>query len=148
MPWVTIPNSVFEAGKPARAIDMRNLRDNFAAMAEGAPGAPRIQDAALNTGAATAEGIAWTGRRTGGLAVGAVGTYAWMSDQTVSGSGIRNPGDTVAGSSLRYAGAGTGNLSGTSGTGTWRCMGASSFNTGALLALNDLARRTLWLRIS
>ena len=42
MPWVDIPNSVFEAGKPARAIDMRNLRDNTIAIAEGAPSAPRL----------------------------------------------------------------------------------------------------------
>lgn len=40
MPWVNIPNSVFEAGKPARALDMRNLRDNFAAMQRGEAGAP------------------------------------------------------------------------------------------------------------
>lgn len=47
MPWVVIPNSVFEAGKPARAIDMRNLRDNFDAMGAGDPGAPRVKFAAL-----------------------------------------------------------------------------------------------------
>lgn len=40
MTWVTIPNSVFESGKPARAIDMRNLRDNIAAAVGGHSGAP------------------------------------------------------------------------------------------------------------
>lgn len=47
MPWVDIPNSVFEAGKPARAIDMRNLRDNIAAMASAASGAPKVRGRAL-----------------------------------------------------------------------------------------------------
>lgn len=47
MPWVDIPNSVFEAGKPARAIDMRNLRDNIAAMASAESGAPKVRGRAL-----------------------------------------------------------------------------------------------------
>lgn len=52
MPWVDIPNTVFEAGKPARAIDMRNLRDNIAAFAAGESGAPRILPAAMQNVAA------------------------------------------------------------------------------------------------
>ena len=52
MPWVDIPNSVFESGKPARALDMRNLRDNIAAFAAGASGAPRILPAAMQAIAA------------------------------------------------------------------------------------------------
>lgn len=47
MPWVDIPNSVFESGKPARALDMRNLRDNITAVTEGDAGAPRIKLQAL-----------------------------------------------------------------------------------------------------
>lgn len=47
MPWVDIPNSVFESGKPARALDMRNLRDNIAAALAGESGAPKFYPAAL-----------------------------------------------------------------------------------------------------
>ena len=47
MAYVNIPNSVFEAGKPARALDMRNLRDNLPAMAAGDAGAPRVLGKAL-----------------------------------------------------------------------------------------------------
>ncbi len=42
MTYVVIPNSVFEAGKPARALDMRNLRDNIPAAMAGDSGAPRL----------------------------------------------------------------------------------------------------------
>jgi hypothetical protein len=45
--YVNIPNSVFEAGKPARALDMRNLRDNLSAVAAGDVGAPRVLGKAL-----------------------------------------------------------------------------------------------------
>ena len=40
--YTTIPDAVFTSDKPARAVDMRALRDNIAAMAEGASGAPPI----------------------------------------------------------------------------------------------------------
>jgi hypothetical protein len=40
MPFIDIPNSVFEAAKPARALDMRNLRDNIGAAARGEANAP------------------------------------------------------------------------------------------------------------
>lgn len=52
MPWVTIADSLFESGKPARAIDMRNLRDNLAAMAAGDTGAPRFRQINSVSGAA------------------------------------------------------------------------------------------------
>ena len=47
MPFVTIPNTVFEAGKPIRAIDMRSLRDNLLATAAGEGGAPKVNGLAL-----------------------------------------------------------------------------------------------------
>ena len=50
MAYVNIPNSVFGAGKAARALDMRNLRDNLPAMAAGDAGAPKIQGKALDIG--------------------------------------------------------------------------------------------------
>ena len=130
MPWVTIPNSVFEAGKPARAIDMRNLRDNFAAMAEGASGAPSIQDAALDTGAATAAGIAWVGLRMAAASVGGVGSYALLRFVAETGVGaVQGPGTTHAGSNLVYS-PGNGSSAATAPSGTWRLMGRTVGATG------------------
>lgn len=58
--WTTIPDSVLEPGKPARSVDALALRDNAIAIAEGAPGAPRI------------EGQQGPAVLTGGIADGAV----------------------------------------------------------------------------
>lgn len=74
-----------------------------------------------------------------GAAVGAVGTYAFLSP--TSTSTIYNPGDTLAGSSLKYSGSESGGLSvsSTSPAGTWRIMGYKDA-TGVVASL--------WLRIS
>ncbi|MPL79273.1 hypothetical protein SDC9_25149 [bioreactor metagenome] len=45
--WTNIPDSMIQQGKPIRATDGRALRDNPAAIAEGADGAPRVQGIAL-----------------------------------------------------------------------------------------------------
>jgi hypothetical protein len=61
-------------------------------------------------------------------AVGDIGTYAFL--QQDSGTTVYNPGDTLAGSSLRYSDA-TGRLYTTSApSGNWRCMG---YDSGAAL---------------
>lgn len=70
------------------------------------------------------------------LSVGAVGTYALL--RKTAGS-TTNPGGTASGANLEYAGA-LGDTSGTSPSGTWRCMGYSP-STGD-------ASTTIWLRIS
>lgn len=65
-------------------------------------------------------------------AVGDVGTYGFM--QQASGNTVYNPGDTLAGSSLRYSDC-TGRLGATTPSGNWRCMGydsgAALVNTGS-----------------
>lgn len=43
--WTNIADATLEPGKPIRAIDARALRENPIAIAEGAPGAPRIDGA-------------------------------------------------------------------------------------------------------
>lgn len=73
-------------------------------------------------------------------AAGAVGTYAMMY-WTITGS-ILNPGDTVAGSNLRYSPAGAGSFGSTS-TGTWKCMGYADGTSG-----NTGDRITLFLRVA
>ena len=45
--WTNIPNSSLEPDAPARSIDAFAFRDNPIAIAEGAPGAPRIQNAGI-----------------------------------------------------------------------------------------------------
>jgi hypothetical protein len=72
---------------------------------------------------------------TAGASVGAVGTYALL----FNGPANRSPGDTLAGSSLAYAGCDGNNA--TTVSGTWRLMGRN----------NDVSNRqstSVWLRIS
>ncbi len=151
--YTTISNALVSVGAKPFATTIQALRDNPLAIAEGDPTAvaagATIKDAALDAGAATAAGSTWVGLRTAGLATGAVGSYALMSDQTNSGVTIttRGPSSTLAGSSLFFATA-SGLASGTSGAGTWRCMGQSQFAQSGTLALTDARRVTLWLRIS
>lgn len=146
--WTTIPDSSIEPGKPIRSIDGLALRDNPIAITEGASGAPRVLDAALST-TVTAAGTSWVLARNAGASVGAVGTYAFLLDNTLNATNAA--GSTKAGSSLRYAGVGTDTdliplaivNSGTP-SGTWRCMG---YSAKAPLASNGNGA-TLWLRIS
>jgi hypothetical protein len=65
-----------------------------------------------------------------------------MYDNTTSNF---TPGSTIAGSSLRYLGIttnGSFRISGTAGSGTWRCMGFGDFST------YSVSGGTLFLRIS
>lgn len=90
---------------------------------------------------------------TAGASVGAVGSYAFLSLTQFSGSTV-NPGSTVSGSSLRYAGgvsAGQGGLafnliSGTAPSGTWRCMGFIILASGGPYDFRQAG--TVFLRIS
>ena len=82
--WTTIPDSSIEPGKPIRSIDGLALRDNPIAIAEGAPGAPRIEPIA----AMTHQG-----------AFGAVGIYVVALNLSTSAIAA---GATVAGSELAY----------------------------------------------
>ena len=62
-----------------------------------------------------------------GATVGSIGSYAFM--QQSSGTTQYAPGDTLAGSSLRYSDA-TGQVHATTPSGNWRCMG---YDSGAAL---------------
>ena len=76
---------------------------------------------AINTSSVT------YGTLTAGATVGSVGSYAFM--QQASGNTQYAPGDTLAGSSLRYSDA-TGRMHNTTPSGNWRCMG---YDSGAAL---------------
>ena len=143
--YTILSNTAVGVGGLPSGATVTALRDNPIAIVEGAPGAPRVLDAALGT-TSTAAGTDWVIKRTAGAAVGAVGTYALLG--RVTGT-IISPGDTMAGSGLRYTGflqqpAGDGIVSGqVSGTpsGTWRAMGYSR-------AVSGFYATTLFLRIS
>lgn len=101
------------------------LRDNPAAIAQGADGAPRIQREAMGTWISTSGGV-------GTLA------FAKHTDNAASYSF----GQTISGALLapsNAAGEGGGSLSG-----TWRCLGiANSWLAGA-----EDRGTTLWVRVS
>ena len=129
--YTTIADANLDPDSPARSIDALALRDNPIAIAEGAAGAPRIEDAALDS-TATAAGSDWVLGRTALATLSLVGTYAFL--QNVSGSTL-SAGQTEPGASLVYSG--TGAASASSPPGTWRTMGNAP-NTES----------TLFLRIS
>ena len=161
--WTTIPDTTFEPGAPAKGRDMRFLRDNPIAIAEGASGAPRIQTDGIGTGAVTNPKLSssavtnakvsngtlgaekfqtgaternWVLARAASANTGAVGSYAFLALVSGSSSG----GDTTAGSNLSYAAATSEGGVSTGGTpsGTWRNMGRT-LSTG---------NATVFLRVS
>jgi len=96
-----------------------------------------IQDAALSTGAATAAGVTWWGRRSAAVAAGAVGSLGFMRMGVEANLVF---GTTIAGSSLTPTGANGGDFGGPQ-SGTWRCLGRTATQFEA-------QRATLFLRIS
>ena len=86
-----------------------------------------------------------------GASVGAIGTYALLVSEAKS---VRNPGTTLAGSSLSYANTWSGFTSENVGmsndvpSGTWRLMGQTGKynNTGTSTAFELMA--SVWLRIA
>ena len=164
--WTNLPNERFEPGAPARGVDARRLRDNPIAIAEGAAGAPRIQTDGINNGAVTNAKLAdnavtnpkvaagslgaekfqtgtderdWVLARCAAASAGAVGTYAMLFNDS---GGAMAPGDTRAGSNLRYSNA-SATITGTGVSGTWRCMGRV-----AATGTDDPDRVSVFLRIS
>ncbi len=135
--WTTITDAALEPGKPIRSVDGLALRDNVTALAEGAAGAPRIENAAFDAAVLGSEKFQtgtterdWVLARNAGAGAGVIGTYAfaWTAlsrgfGAIVSGGNLF-PSDTV-------------DLDSSSLPGTWKCMGSASGSSS-----------TLWLRIS
>ena len=135
--WTTITDAALEPGKPIRSVDGLALRDNVTALAEGAAGAPKIKNAAVDTGVLGADKFQtgtterdWVMARNAGASDGVIGTYAFAWT-----TATRIPGAILSGGSL-YP---TDTLGVTFSplSGTWKCMGYAS-GSGP----------TLWLRIS
>ena len=123
---------------PLTVSKERRWRDNPIAIAEGAAGAPRIEDGALGA-TVTAAGRSWVALRIASQPVHGVGTFALAIRPTGGGTGF---GDVVAGSTLQASNI-NGYSSGVTLAGTWRCLGVLSTTTPAALG-----NTTLWQRIS
>jgi|SRR5690554_5651501 len=150
--WTEILDSNLEPNAPVRSVDHIAMRDNPIAIAEGAPGAPRIagqqgpavQNAGVFDGTLGAEKFQsgaderdWVLARASEATAGAVGTYAFLTVPQSYGGG---PGGTLAGSLLRYSNVAA--SSGPTPSGTWRIMGYAETSQTV-----D-HRTTLFLRIS
>ncbi len=145
----TVPDARFPATLPATSgANLTNL--NASNLSTGTVGTARLGSGTANSTTflrgdgtwATAGGTPTTAQvlsATAGASAGAVGTYAFLFDIN---NGTLNPGNTRAGSSLRYASAGLGSSSTPSGT--WRCMGFSFRDAYSAQPIST----TVWLRIS
>lgn len=139
--YIAQPDTAVDPDAPVTSDLMYALRDNPIAIAEGAPGAPRIQDAALY-GTVTAAGRNWVANRYASQAATGIGQVI-MARYTSAGSGlVMNLGDEVNGSELRPCDAG-GNISTTvtSIPGRWSCQGYANSGSG-------LTATTSWKRVS
>ena len=145
--WTALSNTAVGVGGLPSGATITALRDNPQAIAEGAAGAPRIVDGALDT-TATASGQNWVdarlldttvlARTSTGATLGAVGSYAFLGFTTYTVD--RTPGTTHAASILRYADSGGQTTGSPTPSGTWRLMG----RTGASLG----SSASVFLRIS
>ena len=136
--WTELDTNTLLPGEPLTSAKALAFFENPIALAEGAADAPRIEDAALDTGAATSAGVTWWGLRSAGAAAGSVGTYAFLAPSVTNQEFTF--GATSAGSGLRATNASGSQLSGAL-PGTWRCMGQTS-------RLSAAERATVFLRIS
>jgi hypothetical protein len=140
--WTTIANNEIDGDSPITESLMTALRDNPVAITQGASGAPKIQNAALDADVVTTskilnnavtslkilDGSVTASKLSSSLyTAGAIGTYALLKGPYATSISV---GTTYAGSSLTYSGFAfaidgssvTGRYSGTA-SGTWRAMG-------------------------
>ena len=156
--WRDIPNESIEPDAPVRSIDGFALRDNPIAIAEGAPGAPRVQSDGIGENAVF-EAIARD------VVLGGLGGYAVLRHVTETES--ISPGDNVAGANLEYAAgldtlrffddgnaltevdarAGPAPAEAQSPSGTWMCMGHISRNASGADTMT-VRPSTLFVRVA
>lgn len=145
--YIAQPDTAVDPDAPVTSDLMYALRDNPIAMFEGASGAPRLADAALNPtlAAVDAVGILWVGRRAAAAAWNAVGSVVTgvVGNINAPGNTPVNPGEVVAGSSIRAT-----NSLGAASTftlpGSWECVGFIPNRNQT----TDPERTTTWKRVS
>lgn len=115
---------------------VKALEANPRAIAEGAPGAPRIEFPAMSTSFSSA---------------GQIGSMAMLGAESAI-LGSASPGDVVSGALLRYAGVSTDSvgatqvvITGSAPAGNWRCMGLLAPFAGAS---GGTTNATMFIRIS
>ncbi len=134
-----ILDSEIDAESPFLASLIAAIARNPEAITEGATGAPRIVDAALDT-TVTSEGESWVGNRMAGLGSQGIGAHALLRNNSAS---LREYGQTLGGSSLTPA-SGGGGTSGSARSGTWMCLGVAESSA----AQANSGRVTVWKRIA
>ena len=107
MAWTVLSDATLEVGKALRALTMRNLRDNFAALANGDAGAPQIQTAAIAAGVVTNAKMAANSVAAGNIYDGNV-TTAKIADGNVTSGKLATGANEINWVLGRTAGAGTG----------------------------------------
>lgn len=149
----TVPDARFPATLPAASgANLTSL--NASNLASGTVGTARLGSGTANSGTflrgdgtwATAGGTPTTAQvlsATAGLTAGDVGSYGVFCG-TSSASFTLGPGNTIAGSSLRWStGTGGGGTAAGSPSGTWRCLGRALADPGY-----GFFTATVFLRIS
>lgn len=136
------PLPVSAVDDPLTAELVNALRENPLAIAEGAGGAPRVQDAALS-GSVTGAGINWVSARVVNNAWNGVGQTVTAYINTDPAPDVVVPGDLRSGSRLSPTNT-TGNAFGVVEylPGTWRCQGRITSSP------DTINRVTTWLRVS
>jgi len=145
--WRDIADSEVDPESPITTSLAQAWRDNPIGIANGDSGAPRISsDSAIDwggSGTGTNSASTWVLSRTSEASVGAVGTYAVLVTNT-GDLPFLDPGQTRSGSYLDYTNL-SGNLSGSSPSGTWMVMGIVNYTDADT---GGAASASLFLRVS
>ena len=137
--WTKIDPNTLLPGDPWTSSKAQAAFENVEAVAEGAPGAPRVDLPAIVDALAA-------------VPAGSLGSYVWARRGGVN----VNYGETVAGSSLQPTSAlweaqGSGAPADVGGalSGTWRCMGRNTVDKLVGTEPDRFSRyATLWMRIA
>lgn len=137
--YIAQPDTAVDPDAPITSDLMYALRDNPIAMFEGAPGAPRLADAALGS-TVTQTGRNWVANRYLSQPSTGIGQIV-MARYLGSGAAI-TIGTTVGGSQLGASSAGSA-ISGGGLPGMWDCQGF--VDPGVTGSDNQV---TIWKRVS
>ena len=135
--WLDWTVAEYEVGAPATSLSFERWFRNPVALAQGAPGAPRVEFAAMAASHSDADGL---------------GSYVFATSTTNCAYGALRAGSTLQPTSAARTVGVTGFNAvsaslptGSALTGTWRCMGTYTHSVSA----NDktLDGATLWKKV-